>query len=433
MIHSVCRPSSSFLLHLSGMYLFRLARCSLIVSVSVAILGCSPGSNAVVLPTVDLRSSAPSSGEAAGGEQPGANAGAGGPDAGDGGTTQASPRTGSSAARSSGGQSSSTQQTQSGSGSASSSLSSGATGSTGASSGTRSVSDSGTSSTGSDASDSATASTTTTSSDQTTSSAAQDSTGEGSSSTKADSSSGSSDEKGSGSGDSTAEAKTCLPLCEKGTKDAFVDCVVEFKPAPETAHYVEEYEVTDPETGQKVTKTREYFGWNHDKMPGIVLGPPGGVFDTVSLGCEGSLTVGFVDPPLIDGPGPDLIVFENPFAEIFPEPVRVEVSDDACTWVEFPCNPVTLEGCGGVSVVKALPGKNIDPTDPKVAGGDAFDLADIGVKRARFVRVFSVSREYWLAKENTEKWCDPGPMTTGKGGSDIDAFALVHAPVEPPQ
>jgi hypothetical protein len=29
----------------------------------------------------------------------------------------------------------------------------------------------------------------------------------------------------------------------------------------------------------------------------------------------------------------------------------------------------------------------IDPTDPSVAGGDAFDLADVGLTRARFVRV----------------------------------------------
>lgn len=273
----------------------------------------------------------------------------------------------------------------------------------------------------------------------TTSSSGSSSSGLGSEDT--DSSTGSS--TGSGSGDSggtddtgtedNSVDKTCLPLCERGTRDAFADCVVEFKPNPVTAHYVEEYEVTDPATGNKVTKTREYYGWNHDKMPGIVLGPPKGVYDTVSLGCEGSLTVGFVDPPITDGPGPDLIAFENPFAPSFPEPFKVEVSDDACTWIEFPCNPITLEGCGGISVVHALPGKNIDPTDPAVAGGDAFDLATIGLARARFVRVTSVSREYWLAKENTEQWCDPGPMTTGKGGSDIDAFAFVHAPATPPE
>ena len=29
----------------------------------------------------------------------------------------------------------------------------------------------------------------------------------------------------------------------------------------------------------------------------------------------------------------------------------------------------------------------VDPTDPLVAGGDAFDLAEIGVAEARFVRI----------------------------------------------
>ena len=35
----------------------------------------------------------------------------------------------------------------------------------------------------------------------------------------------------------------------------------------------------------------------------------------------------------------------------------------------------------------ATPEFLIDPTDPDVAGGDAFDLADIGVDSARFVRI----------------------------------------------
>lgn len=223
-----------------------------------------------------------------------------------------------------------------------------------------------------------------------------------------------------------ADTTACLPLCAKGTQDPFVDCVVEFKPAPETAYHKEETQTTDPQTGETSTQIREHFGWNHDKMPDVVLGPPRGTFDTVSLGCGGSLTVGFVDPPLVDGPGDDLIVFENPFARSFPEPVRVEVSDDGCTWTSFPCNPITLEGCGGVSVVRALPGAGLDPTDPAVAGGDAFDLSKIGISRARFVRVTSVSREYWASKGQGNQWCDPGPLTAGKGGSDIDAFALVH-------
>lgn len=222
--------------------------------------------------------------------------------------------------------------------------------------------------------------------------------------------------------------KTCLKLCEKGTKDAFADCDVEFKSIPITAHYTEEYETKNPETGEAVTKARGYFGWNHHRMSDIALGLLKGMFDTVSLGCEGVLAVGFMDPPLTDGPGPDLIIFENPFAPIFLDPARIEVSDDACTWQAFPCNPITLQGCAGVSVVNALPGKRLDLSDPAVAGGDAFDLADLKVARARFCsrdecksRILVGERKYRAVvcarpDDHRKRW-----------KTDIDAFAFVHA------
>lgn len=44
-------------------------------------------------------------------------------------------------------------------------------------------------------------------------------------------------------------------------------------------------------------------------------------------------------------------------------------------------------GCAGVALVYASSTNGIDATDPEVAGGDAFDLADIGVAQARFVRI----------------------------------------------
>jgi hypothetical protein len=44
-------------------------------------------------------------------------------------------------------------------------------------------------------------------------------------------------------------------------------------------------------------------------------------------------------------------------------------------------------GCAGINPVLSHPDNEIDATDSNVAGGDAFDLAQIGVKRARFVRI----------------------------------------------
>ena len=85
-------------------------------------------------------------------------------------------------------------------------------------------------------------------------------------------------------------------------------------------------------------------------LPGVVLGPPhgGGAFhgstDTFSLGLGGSITLAFDDNVLVDGPGPDLLVFENAFLPTglttlspFAEPAVVEVSGDGVDWHAFPC------------------------------------------------------------------------------------------------
>ena len=56
-----------------------------------------------------------------------------------------------------------------------------------------------------------------------------------------------------------------------------------------------------------------------DEMPGIVLGPPrgGGPFqgstDTLSLGLGGWIVLEFTSGSIVDGPGVDFTVFENPF------------------------------------------------------------------------------------------------------------------------
>ena len=47
--------------------------------------------------------------------------------------------------------------------------------------------------------------------------------------------------------------------------------------------------------------------------PANALGQPGGSTDVHSLGIGGSLTLGF-DVVIVDGPGADLLIAENPFA-----------------------------------------------------------------------------------------------------------------------
>ena len=157
-------------------------------------------------------------------------------------------------------------------------------------------------------------------------------------------------------------------------------------------------------------------------LPGIVLGPPKGAgalagsLDVVKLGKGGTITLGFAPSVIIDGPGPDFIVFANPFdiggdpRKPFVELSTVAVSNDGQTFQSFPCTATSYPygSCAGWHPVYANPDKNkIDPTDPAVSGGDDFDLADLGLNEARYVRI-----------------TDRVDLATI---SDLDAVSIVHA------
>jgi hypothetical protein len=187
---------------------------------------------------------------------------------------------------------------------------------------------------------------------------------------------------------------------EHNRSDRFADAVAEFTPA-------------------------EASSFGHERLPDIVLGAPGGLYDVASLGCEGSIVLEFEAPGIVDGPGVDLIVFENPFTADFPEPGEVSVSDDGVDWWVFPCDPVSLVGCAGVTPTLALPGSGLDPTDPAVAGGDGFDLGVLTDPPAQvgFVRIRDRSREHWAPLGGLQ-YCDPGNQ--GAGGFDLDAIVAVH-------
>jgi hypothetical protein len=137
-------------------------------------------------------------------------------------------------------------------------------------------------------------------------------------------------------------------------------------------------------------------GFGASSLPGIVAGPPKGggdaqgSLDVVSLGRGGviELRLGL---DAVDGPGPDLVVFENAFVGaglVFSEPGRVSVSSDGATWVDFPCAPdeAAPNGCAGFAPVYLDADPGPDALDVEEAGGDAFDLADVGVARALCAR-----------------------------------------------
>jgi len=163
----------------------------------------------------------------------------------------------------------------------------------------------------------------------------------------------------------------------------------------------------------------EGSGFGQEYLPDVVLGAPcgsgdAGSLDVVSLGREGVILLEFDDIVLVDGEGPDLLVFENAFTG-WPETGRVSVSEDGETWHEWPCDATDAAGgypgCAGVGLVWSHPDNDIDPTNPDEAGGDAFDLADLGLSRARFVRI-------------TDSGANSYDGNTG--GFDLDAIAVVH-------
>jgi hypothetical protein len=193
------------------------------------------------------------------------------------------------------------------------------------------------------------------------------------------------------------------------SSDRFITSVVEFNPAEEAS-----------------------FG--QDKMPEVIEGPPHGggadqgSLDVVSLGCGGEIIVELGGGGAADGPGPDFLIFENPFeiagdqsGKAFIEPAEVLVSASGDDWKSFGCfgdeeNP--LHGCAGINPVLSTPDNEISPCDAAAAGGDAFDLSEIGLAKAKYVKLVDKTVEYY----GNRLWCG------ASGGFDLDAMAVINAP-----
>lgn len=178
-------------------------------------------------------------------------------------------------------------------------------------------------------------------------------------------------------------------------------------------------------------------GWGQHYLPDNVLGEPDGAYSSspaaerhwvLSLGAGGEVVLGF-DRPIVDGPGADFVVFENSFwirdnpDEVWAELGEVSVSEDGETWHTFECSkeptkPGRWPGCAGWTPTKSYDPQAVVPLDPEVTGGDAFDLADLGladlgVERVRYVRIRDMLDNTNSQAENV--------------GFDLDAVGVVHA------
>lgn len=209
-------------------------------------------------------------------------------------------------------------------------------------------------------------------------------------------------------------------------------------------------------------------GYGEKFLPDNVLGPPAGRGDEapqtspaeiLSLG-DGGYIVLKLGRKVIDGEGPDLVVFENPFYasgdehNAFTEAAVVEVSQDGESWHRFPfdydpageepwSDPASFTGLAGIHPVYANCAEEpvIDPLDPEVSGGDLFDLADVGLDWAAYVRIIDAGNdEVYPGSQIRDKDGDPiddagnhGFSAPPSAGFDLDAVGVINGgdPLQP--
>lgn len=188
-------------------------------------------------------------------------------------------------------------------------------------------------------------------------------------------------------------------------------------------------------------------------------GPMAGSLDVLTLGVGGSVTLTFDlagrSRRIVDGPGPDLIVFENAMyvagdpTRCFGELAFVEVSSDGVNFARLPnssltpapvpafgtIDPADVTGLAGAHPTLANVDTNaIDPFDPQAAGGDAFDLSTLAddplvatglvrLNAIRFVRLVDILGDGSVSDSEGGPIFDP---TGFQNSCDIDAISVIH-------
>lgn len=168
--------------------------------------------------------------------------------------------------------------------------------------------------------------------------------------------------------------------------------------------------------------------------------------DVYSLRLDGSrdhLVVAFSDRVVVDGPGDDLVVFENPFdiagGGTFMDPIVVGVSPDGERFVDFPVqfgrptysdDPLDWEGFAGLTPVEHdVDDPDAPSPDDEASGGDRFDLFDLPEGEVRDevldMGVLAVRlRPAGLVTDPTTG--APFPTDPVSDGPDIDAVYAWH-------
>jgi hypothetical protein len=160
----------------------------------------------------------------------------------------------------------------------------------------------------------------------------------------------------------------------------------------------------------------------------------------VSLGDRGLATVSF-NSPIMNGQGPDFIVFENSFGDLFLELAFVEVSSDGNNFVRFPATTLVQDslqiqtfGTIDATLINNFAGKY------RMAYGTPFDLEEIkdsigiNVNNITHIRIIDVGGcvETNFASIDSKGHIinDPWPTPFDTGGFDLDAIGVLHNSVE---
>lgn len=185
-------------------------------------------------------------------------------------------------------------------------------------------------------------------------------------------------------------------------------------------------------------------------QPSNALGSPSGATGVHSLGTGGYLTLGF-QTPIVDGPGADFLVGENPFRlgsssfEAYAEMMFVEVSSDGVHFARFPSRyfgpPVqpgpfgtaqigTYLGLAGQTPVLAT-NPSVDAQDVVDAGGDAFDLTDLAAHPAVVANLVDLGFITQVRLVDVESGVAQDSLgmpifDPSAGSADVDCVTAIH-------
>lgn len=177
-----------------------------------------------------------------------------------------------------------------------------------------------------------------------------------------------------------------------------------------------------PGTGQDFGQDSMFFPKNIFGKPfenADSIAPNSSPYDLLSLGLGGEIIVGFKDYKITDKPGIDFIVYENVMKnqiteKYFVEPAEISVSNDGINFIPFPFDTATLKGAAGITPTL---GKMVD-IDVLKSGGDGFDIADLGLKEVKYIKIKDVTK---IIMNPNHRYYDKT-----LSGFDLDAVLAVH-------